>query len=115
MRTAAGEEEILCWGGCYKFFPSDTDGRHTYTMCPFIRVDRVREHALPCLKRFRHQNGPLNRKIFFLLVDPNRLTAAFCQPPVGEGGINKERYWKTFKTIGKTGDLPVRKSLDQFV
>ena len=35
MQTAAGEEDKLCWGGCYKFFPEDTDGRQTYAACPF--------------------------------------------------------------------------------
>ena len=88
MRTAAGEENKLCWGGCYKFFPNDSDGRHTYTSCPFRRVDRVREHALPFLKRFRQQNGPLNRKVSSLLSEPERLTAAFCQP-TGEGSVSK--------------------------
>ena len=87
MRTAAGEEERLCWGGCYKFFPGDSDGKHTYTMCPFRRVDRVREHALPYLKRFRQQHVPLNHKISSLLAEPNRLTAAFCQPTNEGGGI----------------------------
>ena len=80
MRTAAGEENKLCWGGCYKFFPGETDGKHTYTSCPFRRVDKVREHALPQLRRFRQHNGPLNRKVSSLLAEPNRLTAAFCQP-----------------------------------
>ena len=88
MRTAAGEEDKLCWGGCHKFFPNDTDGRHTYTTCPFRRVDRVREHALPYLKRFRQHNGPLNRKVSSLLAEPNRLTAAFCQP-LTEGSFSQ--------------------------
>ena len=63
MRTAAGEDDKLCWGGCYKFFPNETDGKHTYAACPFRRVDKVREHALPFLRRFSLQNGPLNRKV----------------------------------------------------
>ena len=90
MRTAAGEEDKLCWGGCYKFFPGDSDGKHTYAACPFRRVDRVREHALPHLRRFRQQNGPLNRKVSSLLADPDRLTAAFCQPANGRGGISED-------------------------
>ena len=89
MRAAAGEEDKLCWGGCFKFFPNDTDGRHTYAACPFRRVDRVREHALPHLKRFRQQNGPLNRRVSSLLADPDRLTAAFCYPATQNGGISK--------------------------
>ena len=89
MQTAAGEENKLCWGGCYKFFPNDTDGRHTYTACPFRMVDKVREHALPYLQRFRQQNGPLNRKVSSLLAEPNRLTAAFCQTTSEMGGISK--------------------------
>ena len=90
MRTAAGEENKLCWGGCYKFFPNDTDGKHTYTTCPFRRVDRVRAHALPFLRQFRDRNGPLNRKVSSLLAEPHRLTAAFCQPTTGSGGISQE-------------------------
>ena len=90
MRTAAGEENKLCWGGCYKFFPEDTDGRHTYAACPFRRVDRVREHALPFLRRFRQQNGPLNRKVSSLLADPDKLTAAFCNPTTASGGISQD-------------------------
>ena len=91
MRTAAGEEDKLCWGECYKFFPQDTDGRHTYTACPFRRVDRVREHALPYLRRFRQQNGSLNRKVSSLLAEPNRLTASFCQPKSEGGGYGKRQ------------------------
>ena len=90
MRTAAGEEDRLCWGGCFKFFPDDSDGKHTYTSCPFRRVDRVREHALPFLKRFRQQNGPLNRKVSSLLAEPDKLTAAFCQPTNENGNLNKK-------------------------
>ena len=90
MRTAAGEEDKLCWGGCFKFFPNDSDGRHTYASCPFRRVDRVREHALPFLKRFRQHNGPLNRRVSSLLADPDRLTAAFCQPHATQGGISRQ-------------------------
>ena len=90
MRTAAGEEDKLCWGGCYKFFPNDSDGKHTYSACPFRRVDRVREHALPYLRRFRQQNGPLNRRVSSLLADPDRLTAAFCQPHSSRGGISRQ-------------------------
>ena len=87
MRTAAGEENKLCRGGCYKFFPNDMDGRHTYSSCPFRRVDRVRELALPFLRRFRQQNAPLNRKVSSLLADPNKLTAAFCQSHHSTRGI----------------------------
>ena len=85
MRTAAGEEDKLCWEGCYKFFPSDLDRKHTYTTCPFRRV---REHALPYLRRFRQHNSPLNRKLSSLLAEPNWLTAAFCQP-IKEGSYNQ--------------------------
>ena len=90
MRTAAGEENKLCWGGCYKFFPGDSDGKHTYSSCPFRRVDRVREHALPYLKQFRQNNGPLNRRVSSMLADPDKLTAAFCQPIVNDGGITRQ-------------------------
>ena len=90
MRMAAGEENKLCWGGCYKFFPNDSDGKHTYASCPFRRVDRVREHALPFLKRFRQQNGTLNRRVSSLLADLDRLTAAFCQPHAAQGSISRQ-------------------------
>ena len=30
MRAAAGEERKLCWGGYYKFFPEESDGKDMY-------------------------------------------------------------------------------------
>ena len=89
MWTAVGEEDKMCWGRCLKFFPNDTDGKHTYTKCPLRLVDRVRKHALPHLRKFKLQNGLLNRKVSSLLAKPNRLTAAFCQPISEKGGISK--------------------------
>ena len=89
MRTATREENKLYWGGCYKFFPEDSDGRHIYASRPFRSLNKVREYALPFLRRFRQKNGSLNRRVSSLLPNPGRLTAAFYQPSSGHSGITK--------------------------